>query len=69
MSVDAMIRKLVYSFWTRLHCSDNAVVHSFLNSGMFSCSQIVRRWHAILFNILIVFILLFVGHKPAIEIK
>jgi len=49
-SFDAMIRKLVYFFETSLRCCDNTVVHSFLNSDMFNCSQIVRRWHAILFN-------------------
>jgi len=33
-SFDAMIHKLVYSFWTILRCSDNAVVHSFPNDEL-----------------------------------
>ena len=49
-SFDAMIRKLVYSFWISLRCGANAVVHAFVNSDMFNCSQIVRRRHAIFFN-------------------
>jgi len=48
-SFDVIIRKLVCSFWTSLRCCDYAVVHSFLNSDMFICSQTVRRWHTILF--------------------
>jgi len=50
MSFDAMIRKLVYSFWTSLRCCDNAVVYSSLNSDTFDCSQTVGRWYTILFN-------------------
>ena len=51
-SFDAMICELMYFFWTSLHSCDNAVVCSFLNSNMFNCSHIVRRWHA---NFLLIF--------------
>jgi len=49
-SLDANIRKLVYSLWRLLNVSDNALVRTASCFDLFAISLVFRRWRNILLD-------------------
>jgi len=48
-SFDAVIRKLVYTFWCSLCKSDNMLIQAVLSSDIYFQSSLFQRWRSILF--------------------
>jgi len=48
-SFDALVRKLVYSFWCSLCKSDNMQIQAVLSSDIYFQSSLFQRWRSILF--------------------
>ena len=48
-SFDAVVRKLVYSFWCSLCKSDNMLIQAVLSSDIYFQSSLFQRWRSILF--------------------
>jgi len=48
-SFDAVVRKLVHSFWCSLCKSDNMLIKAVLSSDIYFQSLLFQRWRSILF--------------------
>ena len=46
---DAVIHKLIFSFWSSLRKSGSVVICSFMKSDLCRCSQLLTMWRSLLF--------------------